>query len=155
MHELTIQHIVDRVNVIEAITRLFVYTDQRDWPKVLSECFAPEVLFDMQSLTGTAPTLMAAEEIAAGWDAGLKPLAAVHHQVGNFLVRLNEDGADVFCYGIASHYLPHPAGQNTRVFVGSYDVHLRRLDDQWRIDRFKFTAKYMDGNVNFEQTAAG
>lgn len=154
MRELTIEQVIERIQVIDTVTRLFVYTDQQDWTKVLSECFAPQVLFDMYSLTGTAPTLMAAEEIVAGWDAGLKPLAAVHHQVGNFLVRFNEDGADAFCYGIASHYLPNPTGENTRVFVGSYDVHLRRLDDGWRIDRFKFTAKYVDGNLNLEQTPA-
>jgi hypothetical protein len=60
------------------------------------------------------------------------------------------DRADAFCYGIASHYLPNASGQYTRFFVGSYDFHLEKDGTAWRIHRFRFNLKYMDGNLELE-----
>jgi SnoaL-like domain len=62
------------------------------------------------------------------------------------------DEAQAFCYGIAFHYLPNPTVKNTRVFVGSYDFHLRREDERWRIDQFKFNLKFIDGNLDLEKS---
>lgn len=147
-----VAELVARDQVREAATRLFVHTDARDWPAVRA-CFADTVLFDMQSLTGAPPTEVAADEIVSGWRQGLQALQAVHHQVGNFLITLSGTGADVSCHGIASHYLENPSGRNTRVFVGTYRLHLIPRDGAWRIDRFAFTLKYLDGNPNLESTA--
>ncbi len=41
---------------------------------------------------------------------------------------------------------------HTRVFVGSYDFGLRRQDGRWRIDRFRFNLKYLDGNLELEKS---
>jgi hypothetical protein len=46
--------------------------------------------------------------------------------------------------------LPNKTNQNTRIFVGSYDFHLIKADENWQIDRFKFNLKYMDGNLKLE-----
>ena len=143
--------LVDRQAAQDTVTRLFVHTDNREWDKV-SDLFAPTVLFDMTSLVGGEPTEMTPQQIVDAWDQGLKPLKAIHHQTGNYLVTLTEDGAQVFCYGIASHYLPNKTNQNTRTFVGSYDFHLVKVDDAWKIDRFKFNLKYLDGNMELESS---
>jgi hypothetical protein len=39
---------------------------------------------------------------------------------------------------------------NTRTFVGSYDFELLKDDGNWRISKFKFNLKYVDGNANLE-----
>jgi hypothetical protein len=65
-------------------------------------------------------------------------------------VTIREDDAEVFCYGIALHYLPNRSGQNTKRFVGSYDLHLQKQQESWRIDRFRFKLKFIDGNMNLE-----
>jgi hypothetical protein len=109
------------------------------------------VRVDVKSLTGAEPTTLGSEEIISGWEQGLRPIRAVHHQTGNFRVRVSGDEADAFCYGIASHYLPNASGRNTRVFVGSYDFHLRRENGRWRIDLFRFNLKYIDGNLELEK----
>ena len=72
----------------------------------------------------------------------------------HFRVSVREDTADAFCYGTASHYLPNPTGRNMRVFVGSYDFGLRREGGRWRIERFRFNLKYLDGNLELEKAAA-
>jgi hypothetical protein len=138
--------------VLARANDLFLCTDRRDWPCV-KDVFAPEVLFDMTSLAGGQPAVLKGEEIASAWEKGLKDLAAVHHQTGNHKVAVSGSEADVFCYGIAYHYLPNPTGRNTRVFVGSYDLHLVLSGASWKIDRFKFNLKFVDGNEQLEGPA--
>lgn len=143
--------LVERQRVVDVITELFVATDRRDWPAVI-DCLAPKVAFDMSSLSGVAPSEVEAADIAEGWRRGLAPLTAVHHQAGNFQVRVRGDDAEAFCYAIASHYLPNPSGRNTRVFVGSYDFGLRKEAGRWRITLFRFNLKYVDGNLDLERS---
>lgn len=138
--------------VFDAINELFLQTDERNWPAVRS-VFAPRVRFDMSSLTGQPASELTAEEITAAWEKGLKPLAAIHHQTGNYRIRVEGDRAEAFCYGTATHYLPTRSGRNVRSFVGSYDFVLDRLDGKWKISAFKFNFKYMDGNPNLEAEA--
>lgn len=133
--------------IIKVINLMVINTDKRSWKEV-RECFAPSVLFDM---TGEAQQVTP-EQITDGWETGLKELEAIHHQMGNFLVEVNEDQANVFCYGIAYHYLTNPSENNTRVFVGSYDFHLIKQQDSWKIDRFKFNLKFIDGNKELEKS---
>jgi len=144
-----LEMLLERERILDAVNDLFVGTDERDWGRVAS-ALAPRVHFDVSSMTGAAPETLEAAVIIASWTEGLRPLKAVHHQTGNFRVRVMEAGADVFCYGTASHYLPNRSGRNTRVFVGSYDLHLTRPDGAWRIDLFRFHLKYIDGNLDLE-----
>jgi hypothetical protein len=146
-----LSRLVEKDRVVETITDLFVGTDARDWPAVL-ECFTPQVWFDMRSLTGVAASSVAANDIVASWEKGLAPLRAVHHQAGNFKVRFDGDEADAFCYAIASHYLPTTSGRDTRVFVGSYDFRLKKDGARWRISKFRFNLKYVDGNLELEKS---
>jgi hypothetical protein len=142
----------DRDAVIAAATRLFVCTDNRDWSCV-RDVFAAEVLFDMTSLSGGQPEKKTPEQIANMWEQGLKPIKAIHHQAGNFQATIRGNEADLFCYGIAYHYLPNPTGRDTRVFVGSYNYHLVKGAAGWKIDQFKFNLKFIDGNKDLEGSA--
>ena len=128
-----------RQDIIETITNLFVGTDKRDWSRVRA-CFATRVLFDMTSLAGGEPATLTPEQITDGWDTGLKPIQHVHHQAGNFIVRVAAEQAEAFCYGVAYH---HTDGK-TRTFVGSYEFHLANAFERWVIDRFKFNLKFID-----------
>ena len=141
--------LLHKEEIREVVTRLFISTDNRDWDTV-AQLFAPEVTFDMTSMVGGDPVKMTPADIVAAWDKGLKPLKAIHHQTGNYLVEVDNNKADVFCYGIASHYLPNKTNQNTRIFVGSYNFHLTKNGESWQIDKFKFNLKYIDGNPNLE-----
>jgi len=138
-------HIIDRVNA------LFIATDNRDWAAV-KECFTDSVLLDMSSLGAGEPATVSSQSIVDAWDQGLKALKAIHHQAGNYVVNINGAEADVFCYSIATHYLPNKTNQNVRMFVGSYDLHLRVKDKNWHIDKFKYNLKYIDGNPKLEES---
>jgi hypothetical protein len=134
--------LVDQNDVQSVVHRLFINTDKKGWVAVQA-CFDDSVLFDMTSLAGGQPARLAARDITAAWDQGLKDVPAVHHQAGNFLITVKDEEAEVFCYGIAMHYLIGQPDPYTRMFVGSYEVHLVRKAGGWKIDRFKFNSKYI------------
>ncbi len=139
-----------REQVIERVTALFVATDRRYWPAVRA-CFADRVVFDMSSLGGAPSATVTAESIVDGWKTGLAPLRAIHHQVGNFQVRITGDDADVSCYGITYHYLPNRTNRNTRVFVGTYDIRLHHEQGTWKIGMLRYLSKFVEGNTALEK----
>ncbi len=145
---------MDRMNrrdeIVETANKLFIYTDQKNWEGVKA-VFADEVLFDTTSMSGGDPVRLKPQQIVDMWDAGLGKLKAIHHQVGNYLINVRERDADLFCYGIALHYLPNPTNKNIRIFVGSYDLHLLKVDVVWKIDGFKFNLKFIEGNKDLEK----
>ena len=147
LHKLT-----DLNDVTAVANKLFICTDNRDWDCV-KDMFAPRVLFDMTSLAGGQPATLSPDQISGAWEQGLQDLAAIHHQAGNYQVSLKGNEADLFCYGIAYHYLPNLTERNTRTFVGSYNLHLVRSDAGWKIDRFKFNLKFIEGNKELEGSA--
>jgi hypothetical protein len=142
----------DQNDIIAVANKLYICTDNRDWACV-KDVFAPEVFFDMTSLAGGMPEKKTPQQITDMWAQGLKAVKAIHHQAGNYQVTLKGNKADMFCYGIAYHYLPNPTNQNTRVFVGSYNFHLIKMNGAWKVDRFKFNLKFIDGNKDLEGSA--
>ena len=147
----TLDGLLAREAIVDAIVTLFIATDARDWATV-REVLAPDVVFDMTSLVGGEAETRSAEAIAAGWEEGLRPLEQVHHQAGNFRVQLDGGRATASCYGIAYHYRRHPSGRSTRVFVGTYDFGLERdTDGRWRITSFRFVVRFVDGNLTLER----
>ena len=146
-----VRALLERNRVAEVINTLFIATDARDWPRV-TNCLAPAVTFDMTSLAGGgAPQQVSPEQIVSGWEAGLKPIQAIHHQTGNFQIACTGGEATASCYGIAYHYRRTSSGKNTRVFVGSYDFHLLLDGGEWKIDLFRFNLKFIDGNLELEK----
>lgn len=145
-----IGQLVEKDRIIDTINQLFIATDNRDWPAVRG-CLADHVLLDMTSLAGGQPNRLTGEQVAAGWEEGLKSIESVHHQAGNYRVDVQDDQATAFCYGIASHFRRNRSGRNSRVFVGSYDFHLLRIEGRWLIDSFRFNLKYVEGNPELER----
>lgn len=137
-----------REQIIETVNKLFVYTDNQQWDHLLMEVFTTNVHFDMQSAGGGEPKTLAASDICNMWSAGFQGLDAIHHQAGNYIVHLNEDTANVQAYAIAIHYKNSATQGKTREFVGSYDLHLTKTTDGWRIDSFKYNLKFVEGNLD-------
>ncbi len=135
--------LVDRQNVEDTVNRLFIGTDNKNWSEVRS-VFAEKVNFDMSSLTGATPTILTSQAITDMWDRGLKPVQSLQHQSGNFLINISGDDAEVFCYGTATHYKNPQFKKNVTSFVGSYNIHLKKIDSIWKIDSLRFNKKYVE-----------
>ena len=145
----SLRELVEKDRIAAVIHRLFVGTDAHDWDAV-RECLADSVLFDMTSLAGGEPAHLTPRQITEAWEAGRRPIEAIHQQAGNLIER-GDQGATASCYGIAYHFRRTASGRNTRVFVGSYDFRLRREVDDWKIDLFRFNVKFVDGNLELEK----
>lgn len=139
------QLITERERIIEAVITLFVSIDNKDWDVVRS-CFTDQVCFNT-TLTEGNPEILSRDMIIQDWKEALDCLDALHHQIGNFLVKFHENEVTVFCYGIAYHYLPNRSNRNTKLFVGSYDLHLVTRDGGWKISAFAFKSKFVAGNM--------
>lgn len=140
-----------RVQAEDAVVRMFVATDERDWPS-LEQCFTDPFTLDMTSMSGGAPAVISPREVARAWAEGFRTLDHVHHQIGNLRTTLAAARAQVRCYGIALHQRAGiVAALKTRTFVGAYEIDLRADDERWRIERLKFDLKFIDGNVELER----
>lgn len=71
-----------REQIIEVVNKLFVYTDNRQWDKIIDEVFTDSVLFDMSSAGGGEANYISSKEICDNWDEGYKGINAIHHQAG-------------------------------------------------------------------------
>jgi hypothetical protein len=139
----------DREQVVETINKLFVYTDNQEWRKLQEEVFTEQVLLDMVSMGAPGVERVSAREICYRWEAAFKELDAVHHQAGNYIVQISDQQANVTAYAIAIHYKESASSRKgkTREYVGSYDLHLEKGSNGWRIDQFKYHLKYSAGNM--------
>lgn len=145
------EELVLRQQVEDAVIRMFVATDERDWPTVES-CFTDPFVLDMTSMVGGSPATMTPHQVASAWAEGFKALDHVHHQVGNFRTSVNGQQAKVQCYGVAFHYRAGiAAAVKSRSFVGTYELELSAQSGQWRISKFKFNLKFIDGNLELEK----
>lgn len=140
-----------RDEVIEVVNKLFIYTDHQKWDNLLAEVFTASVKFDMSSVGGGDPRDLQASEICDMWKAGFEDIDAAHHQAGNYLVKFSEGvNAHVFCYARAQHYKASATQGQIREFVGTYDIQLVLTDIGWRINAFKFSLKFLNGNTTLE-----
>jgi hypothetical protein len=142
--------VADKLEITEIINRLFVYTDNRQWDQLQSEVFASEVDLDMTSMGAEQAARISSGRICQMWEDGFKGLDAVHHQAGNYLIDVKENKASAIAYSIASHFKSSASKGKTRTFVGSYDLHLTKLNNSWRIDGFTYHLRYSEGNLTLE-----
>ena len=138
-----------REQIVETVHKLFVYTDYQKWNKLCEEVFTEEVLFDMSSL-GMEIKKTTAKDICETWRNGFVGIDAVNHLAGNIIVTITDDGAEVFAYATATHFKNDTTLGKTREFVGSYHLHLVETKQGWRIDQFRYTLKYMTGNLELK-----
>jgi hypothetical protein len=139
-----------REQIIETVSKLFLYTDNQEWRKLQDEVFTSEIEFDMTSLGAEKIEHVQAREICYRWEKAFEELDAVHHQAGTYVVDIVGNEAQVSAYSIASHYRAAAKKGQTREYVGRYDLHLVRNQGRWRIDRFRYNLRYSTGNLTLE-----
>jgi 3-phenylpropionate/cinnamic acid dioxygenase small subunit len=135
----------------ETIAQFFITSDNRDWNEV-EAIFADEVELDYSSMNGNPAMTLSPKQITDIWKTVLPGFTHTHHQIGNMISKANGNRAEAFCYGTATHYLEHEAG-NVWTVVGSYNFELKQDGENWRISKMKFNFKYMDGNTQLPQVA--
>jgi hypothetical protein len=138
-----------REQIIEIVHKLFIYTDNQEWKKLQKEVFSELVDFDMSSLGGEISKKKSVD-ICNEWKQGFESIDAINHLAGNHLVKISNNSAEVFVYATATHFKESATNGKTRKFVGSYDLNLVKNEEHWKIDKFKYNLKYMNGNLDLK-----
>jgi hypothetical protein len=144
------QTVFDKIELQELANKLFMFTDARDWNRLLTEVFTENVWFDMQSAGGGTPGTIKARKIADMWAKGFEGIDAIHHQAGHYLIDVRGNEASIFAYAIATHFKQKALKGKVRTFVGNYDLKAIRSAEGWRLSQFKYHLKYVDGNASLE-----
>lgn len=142
----------DKEIVIDTVNGLFIGVDERDWSKV-KQSFDNSVLLDYSSMTGGKPVTLHPDKIIDSWKGVLPGFDKTHHQIGNYLVSVDNQKAKVFCYGTATHFLDDKSNNHIWTVVGTYDFELIKIADKWNVTKMKFNLKYIDGNKNLPAKA--
>lgn len=142
----------DKLDIAETVIRVANLADAQDW-KNLRDCFLDEVEVDYTSLAGGEPSTVKADDLIAGWRGTLSGFDATHHQVTNILVTLDGDEAHVNAYIHADHYLEGAPGGDHWLVLGTYDYHLIRTGDGWRVSASKLNVKRLEGNNDLADAA--
>jgi len=129
----------DRLAVQDTVVEFFHATDVKDWRRA-KIVFTEKVHCDLPGLFGPGSSERTAQEFMDAWSGSLETFQATHHQAGNFGTTVLEFGAYVTCYVTAAYH--HPGPEKGLAFqMGSYDFHLVRRENGWRIDAIRYNSR--------------
>jgi hypothetical protein len=131
-----------RTQIIEATTRMAVFTDGRRWDD-LPGIFTPTVRLDYSALFGWDAAEMSAAEVASSWAEALSPLTT-QHLVTNHLVDITDDEATVTASFQATHVAV--ATGDRWVVGGDYRYQLVRAEGRWLIRSVTLTPRWETGD---------
>jgi hypothetical protein len=128
--------------IIEATTRMAVFTDGRRWDD-LPGIFTPTVRLDYSGLFGWDAAERSAAEVASSWAEALSPLTT-QHLVTNHLVDITDDEATVTASFQATHVAV--ATGDRWVVGGDYRYQLVRTEGRWLIRSVTLTPRWETGD---------
>lgn len=126
---------------------LFITTDLKDWPAVRALFADGPIEVDMSSLVGGGPVELTADQLIAGFRAGLHAGKASHHLVANYRTDVRGDRAELWAHGYAwNRVAALPAGSELWETWGNYRLSFRGVGGAWRLDGFRYYSKLTRGN---------
>ncbi|MGP0051871.1 MAG: nuclear transport factor 2 family protein, partial [Solirubrobacteraceae bacterium] len=106
----------------DALTRVFVCADRRDWDG-LRAVLGQRVVLDYTSLSGGDPAELSGDELLAAWRGALGGYEVTQHLLGSFLIEtISLSQARLGFYAIATHVLHAGHGDSTWTVAGHYDA---------------------------------
>ena len=142
-----------RVEAQDALTRVFVCADRRDWDG-LGAVLGERVVLDYTSLSGGEPAELSGDELLAAWRGALGGFEATQHLLGSFLIEtISPSEARLQFYAIATHVLRAGHGDSTWTVAGHYDAVMQR-DKAWRLTALTLHLDWSAGNQQLAALAA-
>jgi hypothetical protein len=138
---------VDEAELRRLADELFVTTDLKDWRAARALFADGPIEVDMSSLVGGGPVQLTADQLIAGFRAGLHSGKLSHHLAANYRIQVDGNRAELWAHGYAWNRVPAlPAGQDLWETWGNYRLTYRRIAGQWRLDGFRYYSKLTRGN---------
>ena len=137
--------LADKLAIIELLNRFGMAIDLRDWESFHS-LFTEEVEFDYSSIGEVAGTLHP-DDITNTARRDLGGFEATQHVITNHQVQLSEDRATCYAQVRAMHLLPNDKTESLLETGGYYTAELVRIDSNWKIQNWKFTILWSNGDL--------
>ena len=139
--------LLDEREIRRLADELFILTDRKEWAAARALFVDGEIAVDMSSLAGGGPLRMTAEQLFAGFAAGLHAGKASHHMATNYRITLDGDGGELWAHGYAWNHLPGIRdGEDVWETWGTYRLTCARTSAGWRLTGFQYVAKRNRGN---------
>jgi len=136
----------DETAVRRLADELFITTDLKDWSAARALFADGPIDVDMSSLVGGGPVQLTADQLIAGFRAGLHAGKISHHMTTNHRIEIAGDRADVHAHGYAWNHVPAlPSGSNLWETWGTYRLTCRRSPTGWRLTAFRYDSKLTRG----------
>lgn len=137
----------DEIAIRRLADELFLLTDEKDWSAARLLFADGPIAVDMSSLVGGGPVRLTADELLAGFRAGLHAGKRSHHMTTNQRITVAGDRAELLAHGYAWNHVPvMPDGANLWETWGIYRLAARRTPGGWRLDGFRYDSKLIRGN---------
>jgi hypothetical protein len=137
----------DEAELRRLADELFITTDLKDWGTARALFVDGPIEVDMSSLAGGGPVQLTADELIAGFRAGLHPGKVSHHLAANYRITVQAGRAEIWAHGYSWNRVPAlPPGTDSWETWGNYRLTCRRVGGQWRLDGFRYYSKLTRGN---------
>jgi SnoaL-like domain len=144
-----IRRLEDRAQISEQVIRYAMAVDRRDWA-MLGRCFTDPVHADFTE-AGSVAADFARDDLVGLISGAIGGFTATQHLSPNHVIEFDvDDSGRAVCYSsmYAQHYLAGAQDGDFFLLRGSYDNHLRRTPDGWRIERLIQHVSWPEGNEN-------
>jgi hypothetical protein len=151
-------YLSDHAQIVDVITSVTFYADQRRW-ELVKAAFADKVVIDYTSsdtaAAGAAKAeTMTPEQIATAWQSQLPGYLHTQHLLTGSIVTIDGDHGLVTSSIYATHFLPNDKGDAYWVFVGDYRQELARTPAGWRITKMQANKRFELGNKDLPAMAS-
>lgn len=137
----------DEAEIRRVADELFITTDLKDWSAARALFADGPIDVDMSSLVGGGQVQLTADQLIAGFTAGLHSGKLSHHLTSNYRIQVDGNRAQLWAHGYAWNRVPAlPAGTDLWETWGNYRLSYRRVAGQWRLDGFHYYSKLTRGN---------
>jgi len=123
---------------------LFILTDRKEWALARALFVDGTIEVDMSSLVGGRPVRVTAAQLFAGFAAGLHPQKQSHHMATNYRIRIEGERATLWAHGYSWNRL---VGRSELWETwGNYELGFAKTPMGWRLNAFRYIAKYNRGD---------
>ncbi|MFD7841781.1 nuclear transport factor 2 family protein [Nocardia sp. NPDC059764] len=94
-------------------------------------------------------------QIRPDWEKLIGAFDATQHLLGNHLVTVDGDRAELTAVFQAVHLLANPLGSPRWTLGGTYRIGLRLVVGAWKVEAMVMTAQWADGNKDIMNLVSG
>ena len=155
----TSDYLLDRANIHDTITKMYMYTDRHEWDK-FDDFAAPSLLLDYSAMFGGEPRSVTPAELVDTWKPFISKMTSHQHVLTSILIHLPQPGSTekVTKAGVEANVIVNlvrkdfDGGERTSN-GGRATIEVSKVSDDpafgnpWRVSAMKATPLWYAGNT--------